>query len=79
MFEEAEDSAARLDGYLHLGEVLVPRRRAEILGHLQLVETAFEGEKAVERDAFVPATGYPDPIEIDGIELRDRVWLSRDL
>jgi GNAT superfamily N-acetyltransferase len=23
----------------------------------------------VERDAFVPATGYPDPIELDGHEL----------
>lgn len=34
---------------------------------------------AVERDAFTPASGYPDPIEIDGIELRDRVWFDRDL
>jgi len=34
---------------------------------------------SVDRDAFVPATGYPDPIYIEGILLRDRVWLSRDL
>jgi predicted N-acetyltransferase YhbS len=34
---------------------------------------------AVERDAFVPATGYPDPIDVDGIELRDRVWFDRTL
>lgn len=33
----------------------------------------------VERDAFIPATGYPTPIVIDGIELRDRVWLDREL
>lgn len=33
----------------------------------------------VERDAFTPATGYPDPIVIDGIPLRDRVWLSREI
>ena len=33
----------------------------------------------VERDAFTPETGYPDPIDIDGIPLRDRVWLSLDL
>lgn len=33
----------------------------------------------VERDAFVPSTGYPDDIVIDGIPLRDRVWLSQDL
>jgi hypothetical protein len=32
----------------------------------------------VERDAFTPQTGYAD-IEIDGIPLRDRVWLSLDL
>jgi len=32
----------------------------------------------VERDAFTPAAGYP-PIEIDGIPLRDRVWLSLTL
>jgi predicted N-acetyltransferase YhbS len=31
---------------------------------------------SVERDAFTPATGYPDQIIIDGIELRDREWLS---
>jgi GNAT superfamily N-acetyltransferase len=34
---------------------------------------------AVDRDAFTPATGYPDPIVIDGIPLLDRVWLSRDI
>jgi len=32
----------------------------------------------VERDAFTPAEGY-DGVEIDGIPLRDRVWLSLDL
>ena len=30
----------------------------------------------IERDAFMPADGYPDGITIDGIPLRDRVWLS---
>jgi ribosomal protein S18 acetylase RimI-like enzyme len=30
----------------------------------------------VERDAFTPETGYPAEIAIDGIPLRDRVWLS---
>jgi RimJ/RimL family protein N-acetyltransferase len=33
----------------------------------------------IERDAFTPATGYPDAIVIDGIPLRDRVWLSQNL
>jgi GNAT superfamily N-acetyltransferase len=32
--------------------------------------------RSVERDAFTSASGYPDPIDIDGIELRDRVWLD---
>jgi N-acetylglutamate synthase-like GNAT family acetyltransferase len=34
---------------------------------------------SVDRDAFTPATGYPDPIFIEGIPLRDRVWLTQDL
>jgi GNAT superfamily N-acetyltransferase len=34
---------------------------------------------AVERDAFTPATGYPEPVDVDGIPLRDRVWLAYDL
>jgi GNAT superfamily N-acetyltransferase len=32
----------------------------------------------VERDAFTRETGYPE-IEVDGISLRDRVWLSLEL
>jgi ribosomal protein S18 acetylase RimI-like enzyme len=137
-FEDAEDSAAQLDGYLELGEVLIARRGADVVGHLQLVETDAPAElelknmavredqrgygigrqlvedalrrvsargvqrmvvataaadignlrfyqrcgfrfESVERDAFIPATGYPDPIEIEGIPLLDRVWLSREL
>ncbi len=34
---------------------------------------------SVERDAFTEVTGYPVPIVIDGIELRDRVWLDRSI
>jgi len=34
---------------------------------------------AIERDAFTPATGYPPGLEVDGIELRDRVWLHLQL
>ena len=33
----------------------------------------------VERDAFTPAHGYPGGLRIDGIPLRDRVWLSLTL
>jgi ribosomal protein S18 acetylase RimI-like enzyme len=33
----------------------------------------------VVRDAFVPATGYPEDVSIDGIPLRDQVWFDREL
>lgn len=138
LFAAAEDSAEQLASYFDVGRVLVARRDATPIGHLQLapgiepgeieiknmaVETFERGRgvgralvaealrrctderwervsvataaadtgnlrfyqrcgfriASVERDAFTPATGYPDPIHIDGIVLRDRVWLARDL
>jgi GNAT superfamily N-acetyltransferase len=33
----------------------------------------------IERDAFTTAHGYPDGLTVDGIPLRDRVWLTRAL
>ena len=33
----------------------------------------------IERDAFTPETGYPDPIMVDGVRLWDRVWFDFDL
>jgi GNAT superfamily N-acetyltransferase len=33
----------------------------------------------VERDVFTPVVGYPAGMAIDGIRLRDRVWLDMDL
>jgi GNAT superfamily N-acetyltransferase len=138
LFEEAEDSGDELDGHLDRGRVLVARYGSGVVGHLQLVPTARDGEvelknmavaarlrgtgigrslvaaalglsadegmtrmlvataaadignlrfyqrcgfrfASVERDAFTPQTGYPESIDVDGIPLRDRVWLSRDL
>ena len=35
--------------------------------------------RAVDRDAFTAADGYPGSIEIDGIPLLDRVWLAQAL
>ena len=35
--------------------------------------------RSVERDAFTPAHGYPAGLAIDGIPLRDRVWLDLSL
>jgi N-acetylglutamate synthase-like GNAT family acetyltransferase len=137
-FRLAESSEETLDSYIGLGRVLVARRDAGVVGHLQLVATDDEriveiknmavagseqgtgiGRTLVERavatarregavrvvvatgaadvanlrfyqrcgfrmvsiepDAFTPETGYPVPIVIDGIELRDRVWFSREL
>jgi ribosomal protein S18 acetylase RimI-like enzyme len=34
---------------------------------------------SVERDAFTAAGGYEPELEVDGIPLRDRVWLDRPL
>ena len=48
-------------------------------GNLRFYQRAGFRLLSVERDAFTPATGYPQPIEIDGIPLRDRVWFSLDL
>jgi GNAT superfamily N-acetyltransferase len=30
----------------------------------------------IQRDAYTPADGYPNGLTIDGIPVRDRVWLS---
>lgn len=78
-----------------VGRALVEEavRRAQHAGHARIVvatATASTGNlrfyqrlgfrmRSVETDAFTPETGYPDAIVIDGIELRDRVWLARTL
>ena len=33
----------------------------------------------IERDAFTPATGYPAGLLVDGIAVRDRVWLDHQV
>jgi predicted N-acetyltransferase YhbS len=58
--------------------VLVSTATADV-GNLRFYQRCGFRFLSVDRDAFTPETGYPDPIEIDGIELRDRIWLSRDL
>ena len=35
--------------------------------------------RSIDRDAFTPAEGYPEGLSINGIALRDRVWLDRSL
>lgn len=57
--------------------LLVVATAAADVGNLRFYQRQGFRMRAIERDAFVPATGYPDPIDIDGIQLRDRVWLDR--
>jgi GNAT superfamily N-acetyltransferase len=58
--------------------LLVATAAADI-GNLRFYQRQGFRMLRVERDAFVPSTGYPDQIVIDGIPVRDRVWLSQDL
>jgi GNAT superfamily N-acetyltransferase/ketosteroid isomerase-like protein len=48
-------------------------------GNLRFYQRCGFRMSRVVRDAFVPATGYPEPIVIDGIPLRDQVWFELDL
>jgi GNAT superfamily N-acetyltransferase len=59
--------------------VLVVATAAADIGNLRFYQRQGFRMRAVERDAFPPATGYAPGIRIDGIELRDRVWLDRQL
>jgi GNAT superfamily N-acetyltransferase len=56
--------------------ILVATAAADI-GNLRFYQRQGFRMRSVERDAFTPATGYPLGLLIDGIELRDRVWLDR--
>jgi GNAT superfamily N-acetyltransferase len=56
--------------------ILVATAAADI-GNLRFYQRQGFRMRSIERDAFTPATGYPPGLLIDGIELRDRVWLDR--
>lgn len=49
------------------------------VGNLRFYQRCGFRMSRVVRDAFVPATGYPEPIVIDGIPLREQVWFELDL
>ena len=49
------------------------------IGNLRFYQRLGFRMREIERDAFTAATGYPPGTHIDGIELRDRVWLDRRL
>lgn len=59
--------------------VLVVATAAADIGNLRFYQRQGFRMCAIERDAFTPATGYAPGIRIDGIELRDRVWLDHQL
>jgi GNAT superfamily N-acetyltransferase len=56
---------------------LVVATAAADIGNLRFYQRLGFRMRSIERDAFTPETGYPEQIEIDGIMLRDRVWLDR--
>ena len=58
--------------------VLVVATAAADVGVLRFYQLLGFRLLRVERDAFTADAGYPE-IEIDGIALRDRVWLSLSL
>jgi GNAT superfamily N-acetyltransferase len=58
--------------------VLVATAAADI-GNLRFYQRQGFRMRSIERDAFTAETGYPADIDIDGIALRDRVWLDYPL
>jgi lactoylglutathione lyase len=55
---------------------LVVATAAADVGNLRFYQRAGFRMLSVERDAFSPAAGYRRGTRIDGVELRDRVWLE---
>jgi GNAT superfamily N-acetyltransferase len=61
------------------GSSLVVATAAADVGNLRFYQRQGFRMRSIQRDAFPPAMGYPHGILLDGIELRDRVWLDRPL
>jgi GNAT superfamily N-acetyltransferase len=59
-------------------ELLVATAAADI-GNLRFYQRLGFRMRSIERDAFTPVTGYPPGLSVDGIAVRDRVWLNRSL
>ena len=58
---------------------LVVATAAADIGNLRFYQRLGFRMRSIERDAFTTASGYPPGLIIDGIELRDRVWLDLPL
>jgi ribosomal protein S18 acetylase RimI-like enzyme len=72
---EAAIELARDDGR----STLVVGTAAADTGNLRFYQRLGFRMRSVEHDAFTPATGYQPGLLLDGIELRDRIWLDRPL
>lgn len=74
LLDRAVDEA-RADG---ARRVVLATATADI-GNLRFYQRCGFRMERVVPDAFTPETGYPEPVEIDGIPLRDAVWFGMDL
>jgi ribosomal protein S18 acetylase RimI-like enzyme len=72
---EAAIEHARQDGR----STLVVATAAADIGNLRFYQRMGFRLRSVERDVFTPEAGYEPGLLIEGIELRDRVWLDREL
>ena len=61
------------------GRRLVVSTAAAGTGHLRFYQRQGFRMERIVRDAFGPATGYAEGLHVDGIPLRDQVFLDRDL
>jgi ribosomal protein S18 acetylase RimI-like enzyme len=58
---------------------LVVSAAAADVGNLRFYQRLGFRMRSIEREAFLEAAGYEAGLTIEGVELRDRVWLDRDL
>lgn len=72
---DAAIDVARAKGH----STLAVATAAADVGNLRFYQRVGFRMRAVERDAFTPIVGYPAGMLVDGIQLRDRVWLDLDL
>lgn len=61
------------------GRRLIVSTAAADTGNLRFYQRQGFRMERIERDAFGPATGYAEGLLVDGIPLRDQVFLDRDL
>ncbi|MFI6655297.1 GNAT family N-acetyltransferase [Streptomyces sp. NPDC050523] len=58
------------------GRRLLVATAAADIGNLGFYQRQGFRMRSIQRDAFTARTGYPPGLLIDGVELRDRVWLD---